>query len=139
MSGHKGAVESAGGYRDDLGFNLRSKMEANIARYLGWLVRQKQIARADYEPTDDETGRAEEFWFLDEPRGARSYRPDFKVWNNDGSVYYIEVKGWMDAKSKTKLARMAKYYPDVKIELWGIDKYRAIQKQVGRIIRNWET
>ena len=82
---------------------LRSKWEANYALYLDFLIKQKQIKKWEYE--------AETFMFEEIKLGVRSYTPDFKIINNDNSQEYHEVKGWMDPKSKTKIKRMAKYYP----------------------------
>lgn len=100
-----------GGIRDDLGIYVRSSWEANYARYLNLLVKNKQILGWKFE--------IDTFKFPIE-HGSRYYVPDFKVFNNNGSFEYHEVKGYMDQRSSTKLKRMAKYYPDVKIVL--IDK-----------------
>ncbi len=117
------------GTRDDLGIYVRSRWEANYARYLNWLKDQGQIAGWEYEP--------DTFLFEAIKRGTRSYTPDFKVAEKDGRVIYHEVKGWMDPKSVTKLKRMAKYYPDVKILVIGPSEYGAIAKW-HRMIPNWE-
>jgi len=61
------------------------------------------------------------------------------VTNKDGSFEYHEVKGWMDDKSKTRLARMAKYYPDVKLVLIDAPVYRSISRQIQRMIVGWES
>jgi hypothetical protein len=37
---------------------------------------------------------------------------------------WAEVKGYYDSKSKTKMKRMAKYHPDVKIRLVGADWFK---------------
>jgi hypothetical protein len=119
------------GRRDDLdGKYFRSAWEANYARYLNWLISIGQIAKWEFEP--------DVFEFHAIKRGTRSYLPDFKVYGCDGSIEYHEVKGWMDQKSKTKLDRMAKYYPEVKIVLIDKDVYRAIAKQVKGFIPFWE-
>lgn len=119
------------GKRSDLNnLYVRSSWEANYARYLNWLISIGEIKKWEYEP--------EVFEFEAIKRGARSYTPDFKVYNNNGSIEYHEVKGWMDAKSKTKLKRMNKYYPDIKIVLVDKDSYYAIARDVKRFIPNWE-
>ena len=116
-----------GGKRKDLNNQyFRSAWEANIARYLNFLLKINQIKSWEYEP--------DTFWFEKIKRGIRSYTPDFKI-NGD---YYIEVKGYMDAKSKTKLRRMAKYYPRVKVELLDETRYRKINKDFKHIIDFWE-
>ncbi len=110
------------GYFDINGKKMffRSKWEANYACYLDFLVKQKQIKKWEYEPDC--------FIFEEIKFGTRSYRPDFKVTNNDGSVIYHEIKGWFDDKSKLKLKRMKKYYPEVKIILIDEKQYREIAK-----------
>ena len=42
----------------------------------------------------------------------------------DGSEEWAEVKGYYDSKSQTKMKRMAKYYPDVKIRLVGSEWFK---------------
>lgn len=117
------------GFRKDIGISVRSRWEANTARYLNFLKRQKQIKDWEYE--------CKTFEFPIK-RGTRFYTPDFKVVNLDNSVEWWEVKGWMDRKSKTKLKRMKKYYPDEKIIILGKDRYRTLSRQLCRIIPNWE-
>lgn len=128
----RGRSRGKGGKRADLGgLYVRSAWEANYARYLNWLVAQDVIKAWEYEP--------DTFWFLHIKRGTRSYTPDFKIHNNDGSVEYHEVKGWMTPKSKTQLKRMARYHPDVKVIIVDADAYRAIARQAKRLIPRWET
>jgi hypothetical protein len=107
---------------------FRSSWEANIAAYFEFLKNKNEIKEWEYE-TDT-------FWFENIKRGVRSYKPDFKITKNDGTQYYIEVKGWMDSKSKTKLNRMRIYYPSVKIEVLAQDRYREISKY-SSIIPEW--
>jgi hypothetical protein len=93
------------------------------------LVFHNEIDGWEYEPKT--------FWFKEIKRGVRSYVPDFKVWK-DGEYWWEEVKGWMDSKSKTKLKRMAKYYPDEKIEIVDRARYQTIENQLRGVIENWE-
>jgi hypothetical protein len=39
------------------------------------------------------------------------------ILKNDGSHYWIEAKGYMDAKSKTKIKRFNKYYPNEELRI----------------------
>lgn len=120
------------GWRDIGGYNkyYRSRWEANYARYLQFLKESGQIADWSHEP--------ETFWFTEIMRGCRSYLPDFRVSENNGSIVYHEVKGWMDSRSKTKLKRMKKYYPDVELILISEKEYIEIEKKLGGIIKGWE-
>lgn len=120
------------GRRDDIGdMHFRSSWEANYARYLNLLIRQKIITAWEYE--------AETFWFEAIRRGTRSYTPDFRITEPSGSIYFVEVKGWMDAKSKTKLKRMKKYYPAVEIRVVDQKAYREISRKLGGAIPGWES
>lgn len=107
----------------------RSKMEANYARYLEWLKTIGEIAVWKHETIT--------FWFHGIKRGVMSYLPDFEVHYKDGSMEYHEVKGYLDSKSKTKLKRMAKYYPHLKVILIGSKEYRAIER-TAKGIAGWE-
>lgn len=108
----------------------RSRWEANYARYLEWLKSLGEIVDWKHEP--------ETFWFDAIKRGVRSYKPDFRVWENNGTSALHEVKGWMDARSATCLRRMAKYHPHEKIIVVDGRQYRAIRLKVMTFIEGWE-
>jgi len=119
-----------GGTREDLGFYVRSRWEANVARYLKYLVEKGDVYKWEYE-TDT-------FWFEGIKRGTRSYTPDFKVWETKNSEpYYWEVKGYMDKKSNTRMKRMAKYHPNIRVDLIMKEEYEEISK-IANLIENWE-
>lgn len=109
-------------------FFARSSWEANIGAYFEFLKNKGEIKDWEHEP--------KEFWFEAIKRGTRSYLPDFRITRNNDTVYYIEVKGYMDAKSKTKLKRMKKYHPSVELEVLGKTRYNDI-KRFSRSIPNW--
>lgn len=105
---------------------FRSKWEANYALYLDFLVKNKNIKKWEYE--------VDTFVFEKIKFGTRSYRPDFKIHNNNKTVEYCEIKGHMDSRSKTKLKRMAKYFPQVKLVLIEKKQYQDILKKMGGVI-----
>lgn len=107
-------------------FYFRSKWEANYALYLDFLVKQRQILKWEYE--------ADKFIFDKIQFGTRSYMPDFKITNADGTIEYHEVKGYMDGRSRTKLRRMKRYYPNVKIILIDTSFYKDLKKKVGAML-----
>jgi hypothetical protein len=109
---------------------FRSRWEANYARYLEFQKQQHLIANWQHEP--------ETFWFDGVARGCVSYLPDFRVTNNDGTVEFHEVKGWMDASSKTKLRRMAKYHPKIKLRVFDSRWYRENSRKLAGMIKEWE-
>ena len=96
-------------YYKDKKYFMRSGWEIRYAAYLVRLMHWKIIKDWEYE--------VDTFWFKSIKRGVRSYKPDFKIYNLDGSIEYHEVKGIMDSKSKTKIKRMALYYPNVKLKI----------------------
>lgn len=128
---NKGIQRGNGGKRIDLNNQyFRSSWEANYARYLNFLIQQKEIAKWEYE--------VDTFEFKNIKRGVRFYTPDFKVYDNKGEFIYHEVKGYMDSKSITRHKRMDKYYPEIKIKM--IDKtwFRKNGTTLSKIIKNWE-
>ena len=122
----KAAWRTVGGQR----CYFRSKWEANYGAYLEWLRAGGHIKRWEHEP--------ETFWFLAIKRGVRSYLPDFRVTENDGRVVYHEVKGWMDGRSKTKIARMRRYYPQVVLLVVDRAQYASIRTKVAGLVPGWE-
>lgn len=99
---------------------FRSKWEANYALYLDFLVSKNEISKWEYE--------ADVFIFEKIKFGTRSYRPDFKIINNNNTEEYHEVKGYFDAKSKTKINRMRIYFPNVKLVLIDEKAYKELLK-----------
>lgn len=92
-------------------FFFKSKWELLYANHLQLLKKLKVISEWEYEPHT--------FWFENIKRGVRSYLPDFKITNQDGTHFWAEVKGFMDAKSLTKIKRLRKYYPEEKLMVIG--------------------
>lgn len=110
------------GLRDDIGHFVRSSWEANVARYYNYL----QVPY-EYEKKI--------FYFPNVKNGAVNYKPDFYLPDRD---VYIEVKGRMTSKDRTKMKRMKKFHPDVTVELLGKDEYAQLEKEYGKLIPNWE-
>jgi len=125
-------TRTKGGRRQDLGGTyFRSAWEANYARYLNWMKGRGEIHDWAYE--------ADTFYFAHIKRGCRSYTPDFKVWDKpDSTPRYVEVKGWMDQKSKTKLARMARFFPTIRLEVFGAKDYASLRRELSKILVGWE-
>lgn len=119
-----------GGRREDLdGLYVRSRWEANWARYLNWLVEMGEVERWEYEP---------DVFEFPVKRGSKFYTPDFKVYNSDGSIEYHEVKGYMDQKSRTKLDRMRRHFPEVRLVIIERDTYYDVANKIGRSLPEWE-
>jgi hypothetical protein len=122
----KGGWREIGGYKK----YYRSRWEANYARFLQWLKETGKIKDWKHEPKT--------FWFEGIKRGCVSYLPDFWVEELDETVSFHEVKGWMDDRSKTKIKRMAKYYPEVTLIVIAAKEYKAIEDDFSKNIKEWE-
>lgn len=109
----------------------RSRWEANYARWLEFKKSRGDII--------DWTHESDTFWFDGIKRGCVSYLPDFKVTLKDGTQEFHEVKGWMDDRSKTKIKRMAKYHPNVKLLVIEKKKYAHISRWGEMTCADWES
>lgn len=124
------------GWREIGGYKkyYRSRWEANYARYLERLKLSGDIVGWSHEPTT--------FWFEGVKRGVTNYLPDFLVekrGEEDTIVQeYHEVKGYMDTKSATKIKRMEKYHPTVKLVVIDRPLYTNLEKEFASIIDGWE-
>lgn len=111
-----GHSRGKGGYRKDIGIYVRSKWEANFARILSYLN-----VLYSYEPKS---------YILSD---GTQYTPDFITKN--GRV--IEIKGWMDKRSKKKIDLFKSEYPNEIFILIDNEKYKKLKNKFeGKII--WE-
>jgi hypothetical protein len=123
-------ASSSAGRAEDLGGKyFRSLWERNFARWLEWRLKRGEIAAWSYEPRT--------FWFEKIRRGTTSYKPDFRIDEHDGSHWWAEVKGWLDAQSKVRLRRMAKYFPDERVVVVASDWFRS-NRNLALLVPNWE-
>lgn len=114
-----------GGKRKDLkDVYFRSAWEANVAR-----VMNHKLITWEYEP--------KQFIFEGIYEGAISYTPDFYLPSQDK---WVEVKGWMDNKSKLKLERFKQYFPQEysKLILINETEYKNLENEFSNKINNWE-
>lgn len=114
-----------GGYRKDLGCYFRSAWEANIARIL------------DYENIEWKY-ESKRFYFDNPENNVYSYQPDFYL---PQFHKWIEVKGWMDEKSKIRLKLFKQEYKNENNNLILIDEkfYGCLQDFFQPIINDfWE-
>jgi hypothetical protein len=101
-------------------------------RYVLWLQYQK-----DHSMILDWEHEPKTFWFNGIKRGVRSYLPDFYVSTEKGS-HWVEVKGYYDDRSLTKIKRFKKYYPEEKLILIDSKWFSANSKKLKLILPNWE-
>lgn len=109
--------------RNDLKQYFRSTWEANIARILNHLGIQW-----NYE--------YKRFFFNEPINHVLSYQPDFYLPQFD---IWIEVKGWMDEKSKIRLESFKNEFPDENKKLMIIQEveYNNLSKKYSWL-ENWE-
>lgn len=126
------AVTWKQGWREIGGSRIyfRSRWEANYGRYLQWKKERGEIKSWEHEP--------QTFWFHKIKRGSVTYLPDFKITNIDESHYWVEVKGWYDQRSKTKIKRFKKYYPEEKLILVDAKWFKENSKNMPFVIPDWE-
>jgi len=105
-----------GGFREDLGFYVRSTWEANFARSLKF-----QGIQFEYEPTSFTLSN------------GKTYTPDFRV----GEVFY-EIKGYLTDTAKSKLELFRIEYPDVIVQIIGPVEYNELYITHANLT-NWET
>jgi len=108
---------------------LKSNWEKRYALYLSFMKKYNHIVDWEYEP--------ETFWFDGIKRGTNNYKPDFKVQFPSGNYEFFEVKGYKTNKDETKIKRMAKYHPNIKLnvidKVWFGNNGKILQK----VIKNW--
>lgn len=105
-----------GGRRPDLNNTFfRSAWEANYARYLDFIGVKWEYEKHSFE-------------FETIKKGTRFYIPDFYLPEDD---IWVEVKGYLRNKAKTKLSRFKRYYPEEfkKLKVVLGDPYSAKGKQ----------
>jgi hypothetical protein len=107
----------------------RSRWEYRYSLYLEFMKKHGHIIEWQHEPKT--------FWFEGIKRGTNNYKPDFMVVFPSGSEEWIEVKGYMDSKSATKIKRMAKYHPDVKLRVIGKEWFKQNGSKLKNIISGW--
>jgi len=78
------------GYRHDTKINFKSKMEANIFRWL----KTKEFDQVEYEP--------EIFYFRPNKFGIKAYVPDFKVYYGRDFIF-TKLKGILKNRITKKL------------------------------------
>ena len=107
----------------------RSRWEYRYALYLELMKQNKHIVDWLHEPHT--------FYFEGIKRGTNNYKPDFKVIFPSGREEWYEIKGYMDAKSATKIKRMAKYHPQIILNV--VDKTWFAQNgsKLKGILKGW--
>jgi len=109
--------------------NFRSGWELNYAFYLEWLKQQAEIKDWEYEP------ERYHFYITEgntKIRIGNGYLPDFRVTENNGKQYLVEIKG--REQGMAKLKKMKKHYPEIEVRLVGKSEYNTLKKQLGKML-----
>jgi hypothetical protein len=110
---------------------FRSLWEHNYACYLEFLKKTKAIKDWKYEP------KKFEFPMIYKTTPF-SYLIDFQVFEWDDSYRWHEVKGVMNPKSKKKIKRFEKHYPEEgKILVIGKDWFKRNGQKFSKLIPGW--
>lgn len=109
---------------------LRSRAEANWARWLQFLRDRGDIREWWYEPCF--------FEFEAIRHGTTRYTPDFLVLHPDGTHHWEELKGWRKPKGETALKRMAQYHPEVELRVISWEQFRSVERSVAGLVPGWE-
>jgi hypothetical protein len=113
-------------YREDLGCEFKSSMEANYARFLNFKGVKWEYEREIFT-----------FPYHASKIGITRYKPDFKVYFGK-TAYYIEVKGYLDRADSEKIYLFQKYYPWLKLNFITPRQYNLIRKYYSKYIPCWE-
>ena len=108
---------------------LKSNWERRYCLYLSFMKKHGHIIDYWYEP--------ETFYFKGIKRGTTNYKPDWKVLFPSGNFEFIEVKGYMDSKSATKIKRMAKYFPELKLRVVDGIWFKSNALMLKKVLKNW--
>lgn len=112
-----------------------SKAEANYYRILLFLKHHNSILDFEFHPPS--------FEFSEIRHGTSKYELDFMVKETNGIIKYIEIKGTddlskMDQKSRTKINRFRKYFPDHKLDIISVKRVQQMCSQMKGLIRDLE-
>ncbi len=106
------------------GIQFRSKDEVHFWEYCKKKKAKGEILNFEYEP--DKFELMPSFKFCGRTIRAMTYTPDFKWYHHDGTVEYIEVKGFLtpEALLKVKLFRYHLFTTDNTV------KYRLLSRNL---------
>ena len=137
----KKPVAIAGGYRsrwrgtETIGgktCNFRSLWEYNYACYLQFLKSNGKIHDWLFEPQNFQFPMI----YKTTPFG---YLPDFKVYITPTKYEWHETKGWLSPRSKKKIKRFHKHYPqEGQIVLIGADWFKKNTPTLSRLVPGWK-
>jgi hypothetical protein len=105
---------------------LKSNWERRYCLYLSLMKQYKYIVDYWYEQ--------DTFWFDGIKRGTNNYKPDWKVEFPSGKIEYFEVKGYETSKDRTKYKRMAKYHPNIVLNVVDGTWFKANGKKLKAIL-----
>lgn len=124
MSGALNVFSNRGDHKENIcgkQYVFKSTWEVGVAKKLQEILDSGEIKQWLYE--------SKHFNFDDMKRGIRSYCPDFEVLLLDGSVLYIEVKGWKMPNAMKRIEMFKERYPNEKFYLIDEREYKKITSE----------
>ena len=114
-------TKGIGGTRTDIGHYVRSRWEANIARWLKYIGKIYMYEEHIFE--------------LKYGLRTINYKPDFYLPIQNK---FYEVKGWWNERSMLIKQLFKEQYPNIILEYIDEKEYLEIQKNFQQLIPNWE-
>lgn len=103
------------------GTTFKSSYEAQVAKYLDELG-----VKWEYEP--------EKYPYT---LPVCYYEPDFKITWNDGTVEYMEAKGFFEPQDRTKMKVIREQYPDMNITMHFQKEYNRLSPSSPTTYLEW--
>ena len=64
------------------------------------------------------------------PVKERTYTPDFKIVREDGSIFFVEFKGFLRPGDKTKMRAVKKQHPEIDIRFVFMNAHKYASKHI---------
>lgn len=118
--------------------NLDSNYEYDYALFLDYLYSSGDIAGWIRNTTQFYFSEPVPISPKNKERTVKSHRPDFIIFNKDGTYEIHEVKGWMNMKATKVDEQFRKDYPDLTYKIIGRDEILALQAEFKDKLWGWE-
>lgn len=110
---------------------FRSKWEVYAAFTFDFYKRKNLIKDWAYEELCLEFSR------IKYKTGPYRYLIDYTIYNNDGSVEYVEIKGYQTPDTKKKLKRTKADFPAIKLTVYDGEWFKAARKKGWHRLMGW--
>ena len=118
--------------------SLDSNYEYDYALFLDYLYETNAIAGWVRNTTQFGFSEPVNVGVRYEDKVIKSHRPDFIIFNKDGTYEIHEVKGWQNYRAKAVEAQFKKDYPELVYKIIGKDEILALQTEFKDKLWGWE-